>query len=59
MNTYQNSDLIVQFDMVRRKLKESGIDLSRIKIAMEHGSKPSYITERIMRDMVRLGRSTE
>lgn len=53
MNTYQNRDLIVQFDMVRRKLQESGKDLSRIPIVMDHDAKPSYITQRIISDLER------
>ena len=51
MNMRQDRDLAIKFDMIRRKLKESGADLSRIKIVMEHGSKATYITQRIMMDL--------
>ena len=53
MNTYQNRDIIVQFDMVRRKLKETGADLSKIKLTMSDGAKPSYITKRILSELER------
>ena len=51
MNMRQDRDLAIKFDMVRRKLLESGKDLSQIPIVMEGGKKPSYITKRIMEDM--------
>lgn len=47
----QDRDLAIKFDMIRRKLKESGADLSKIKITMEKGSVASYVTKRIMEDM--------
>jgi len=51
MNAYQNRDIIVEFNMVVRKLKETGKDLSKIKIRIADGGKPSYITKRILEDL--------
>ena len=52
MNKEQNRDLAIQWDMVCRKLKGSGIDLSHIKIAThESAARNSYITRRIMEDL--------
>lgn len=51
MKEQQNADLCIQFDMITRKLRESGADLGRIKIAMERNASPSYITRRIMADL--------
>ena len=49
MNREQNRDLAIQWGMVCRKLKGSGIDLSHIKIAThESAARNSYITRRIM-----------
>jgi len=47
MNMKQDRDIAIQFDMARRKVLESGADLSKIKIVMKEGQKPSYITQRI------------
>ena len=51
MNMKQDRDLAIKFDMITRKLRESGKDLSKIQIVMEKGMKPSYITKRIMQEM--------
>ena len=51
MNAYQNRDIIVQFDMITRKLKETGKDLGKIRITNQNGAKPSYITKRIMSEL--------
>lgn len=52
MNREQNRDLAIKFDAITRKLKESGADLSRIKIATNDGAKrTSYITRRIMEEI--------
>ena len=51
MKEQQNADLCIQFDLITRKLRESGADLGRIKIAMERNASPSYITRRIMADL--------
>lgn len=51
MNAYQNRDIIVEFNRVVRKLKETGADLSKIKIRIADGGKPSYITKRILEEM--------
>ena len=51
MNIRSDKDLVIRFDSITRKLKESGADLSRIRIAMERNSVPSYITKRIMEDI--------
>ena len=51
MNEFQELDFIAQFNVVCKKLKESGADLSKIPITMKNGSKPSYITKRIMEEM--------
>ena len=47
----QDEDWAIKFDSIRRKLKESGADLSKIKITMEKGSVGTYLTKRIMEDM--------
>lgn len=51
MKEQQNADLCIQFDLITRKLRESGADLGRIKIAMERNASPSYITRRIMAEL--------
>ena len=51
MNMKQDRDLAIQWDMVCRKLKGTGADLSRIRIAMERNAAPSYITKRIMLEL--------
>ena len=51
MNMRQDMDLAIKFDMIRRKILESGADLSKIKITMKDGAKPSYITKRIKEEM--------
>ena len=51
MKDKQNQDLAIKFDVITRKLKESGADLSRIPIVMEKGSNPTYITKRIMEEL--------
>lgn len=51
MNIRQDKDLAIKFDMICRKLKESGADLSKIKITMEKGSVGTYWTKRIMEGM--------
>jgi hypothetical protein len=51
MKEQQNADLCIQFDLITRKLRESGADLGRIKIAMERNAAPSYITRRIMAEL--------
>jgi len=47
----QDRDLLMKFDAICRKLRKSGADLSKIKIVMEHGSKGTYITKRILEDL--------
>lgn len=44
-------DLLIKWETVRRKLLNSGADLSKIKIVMEKGSLPSYVTHRIIEDL--------
>ena len=51
MNIRRDKDLAIKFDLITRKLRESGKDLSRIKITMTEGTKPSYITRRILEDL--------
>ena len=51
MNIKQDKDLAIKFDAICRKLRESGADLSRIKIVMERGSTASYVTKRILMDL--------
>lgn len=48
MNIRQDKDLAIKFDAICRKLRESGIDLSRIPIVLEKDAQASYITKRIM-----------
>lgn len=49
MNMKQDRDIAIQWDMVCRKLKEAGADLSHIRIATsEDARRNSYITKRIM-----------
>lgn len=43
--------LMEQFDFITKKLKQSGADLSKIKIVMDRGSQATYITKRIMMEM--------
>ena len=52
MNMRQDRDLAIRFDMITRKLRESGADLSRIPITTHEDAKNnSYITRRILRDL--------
>ena len=51
MKDKNNQDLAIKFDVITRKLKASGADLSKIKITLEKGSMGSYITKRIMEEM--------
>lgn len=51
MNIRQDNDLAIQFDAICRKLRESGKDLSKIQIVLEHGAVTTYITKRIMDDL--------
>ena len=48
MNMRQDRDLAIRFDAICRKLRESGVDLSQIRLSMSENAKPSYITKRIM-----------
>ena len=47
----QDLDLLIKFDVICRKLRESGKDLSKIKIVMAEGHKGSYVTKRIMEEL--------
>jgi len=52
MNMRQDRDLAIKFDLITRKLRESGKDLSKIVITTNEGAKnSSYITRRIMQDL--------
>ena len=52
MNIRQDKDIAIKFDLITRKLRESGKDLSRIRITTNEGTKNnSYITRRIMQDL--------
>lgn len=52
MNMRQDRDLAIKFDLIARKLRESGKDLSRIRITTNEGAKNnSYITRRIMEEL--------
>ena len=51
MNMRQDRDIAIKWDMVCRKLKGTGADLSKIKIAMERNATPSYITKRIISEL--------
>lgn len=52
MNMRQDRDLAIKFDSITRKLRESGIDLSEIKITTnEDARNNSYITKRILEDL--------
>ena len=44
-------DLLIKWETVRRKLLNSGADLSKIRIVMEKGSLPSYVTNRILEEL--------
>lgn len=48
-------DLLIKFEAIRRKLLRSGADLSKIRIAIDKNSAPSYVTKRIMKEMERNG----
>lgn len=47
----QDRDLLMRFDAVTRRLRESNVDLSKIKIALDSGNTSSYVTKRIMQDL--------
>ena len=47
----QDLDLLIRFDVICRKLRESGKDLSKIKIVMAEGHNGSYVTKRIMEEL--------
>ena len=51
MKDKNNQDLAIKFDVITRKLKASGADLSKIKITMEKGAVGTYWTKRIMEGM--------
>ena len=51
MNMKQDRDLAIKFEMITRKLRESGRDLSKIPLVIEKDSQPTYLTRRIMRDL--------
>ena len=52
MNMRQDRDLAIRFEMITRKLRESGADLSKIPITTNENAKNnSYITRRILRDL--------
>lgn len=52
MNMIQDKDLAIKFDAICRKLRESGKDLSRIRITTNEGAKnSSYITRRILEEL--------
>lgn len=53
MNMRQDRDLAIKFDSICRKLRESGADLSNIKIVMEKGTQATYITKRILEELNR------
>ena len=49
MNMRQDRDLAIKFDAICRKLRESGKDLSHIRITTHEDAKNnSYITRRIL-----------
>lgn len=43
--------LKIEFDDITKKLKESGYNLSKIKIVMEAGKQGSYLTKRLIEDL--------
>ena len=47
----QDRDLLMRFDAICRKLRNSGADLSKIKIVMRPGSTSSYIAKQILQDL--------
>lgn len=47
----QDRDLLMRFDAITRKLRDSGIDLSGIKITTNLSHNTSYITKRILAEM--------
>lgn len=54
MDKVQDMDLAVKFDAITQKLRESGADLSRIRITThDFAMRNSYITRRIMADLER------
>ena len=56
MNMKQDRDLAIKFEMITRKLRESGRDLSKIPLVIEKDSQPTYLTRRIMSDLEDKGR---
>lgn len=52
MDMKKDRDIAIKFDSITRKLRESGIDLSEIKISTnEDARRNSYITKRILEDL--------
>ena len=47
----QDIDLLIKFEAICRKLRNSGADLSKIKLVMENGHKGSYVTRRILEEL--------
>ena len=43
--------MMSRFDTICKKLRESGYDLSKIKIVMKDGHKGTYTTKRIMEEL--------
>lgn len=50
-NLPQEIYLIEKFEAQCKRLKETGYDLSKIKIVMANGHKGSYLTKRIMEEL--------
>lgn len=47
----QDRDLLMRFDAITKKLRDSGIDLSGVNITTNLSHNTSYITKRIMAEM--------
>lgn len=47
----QDIDLLIKFDVITRKLRESNYDLSKIKIVSKGGSTSSYIYRKILQEL--------
>lgn len=50
-NLPYDSYMLDRFEAVCKKLKNSGYDLSKIKIVMEKGHSGTYTTKRIMEEL--------
>lgn len=51
MNMRQDRDLAIKFDSITRRLRNSGYDLSAIRLSMREVHTSSYINKRISKEL--------